>query len=147
MSVDNLEASACREHISCIFERSCYIGYNICVLKQRGYLDNENNINEAMYKLMNESNIGYVFESEDERKDFLDVAKRLNKMDRFVTRYCYEFNQVPWDIPLHPNIYCPKGQMPGVTVQKFCIACPVFCSTPNATKICTVLKTGKSGDC
>ena len=141
-----LERSACQEYVDCIYD-GCYRDYTICVLKQRGYVDNENNINEAMYKLLKESNIGYVFGSEDERQHFLDIVKKLTKIDAFVDNHCYEMNKYHWKPPLHPNIYCPRLRRPGVTVEKFCKACYIFCSSSNKSRYCRILGTNDAGYC
>ena len=148
MNQDYLENAACRGYIRCLNNDDCYKNYSICVLRKRGYVDNENNINEAMYNLMMESNIGYVFASDNEREHFLNIVKNLTKIDAFVTNHCYKVNdEYQWLLPLHPNIYCPKGQVSGVTVKRFCLSCRTFCTSTPKSLFCRILKTGKGGYC
>ena len=119
------------------------------MLGHLGFSDDNNHINNALlYKLVNESNNGYVFENDDERREVLDFVEDLTEIGSFVDKYCYE-NQtregqltLPWYRPLHPNIYCPRGKMPEVSVFTYCNYCSVLCKCDKGR--CKILKTGES---
>ena len=153
------EESACRkcqltQHASDLQPDSqnasdCHQNYSICALKHFGYVDKKNNINKtSLIKLMNESNTGYVFKSDNERERFLDIVRGLTKIDNFAKQYCHESNERQRQVPLYPNIYCPLGQRSGVSVRTFCRSCRKFCSVATkGTAFCTILKTKERDYC
>ena len=122
------EESACQKCQPTQHASDCHKEYSICALKHFGYVDKQNNINKPrLIMLMKESNIGYVFKSDKERGHFLNIVRGLTKIDDFAKDYCYESNDWQWQVPLYPNIYCPKEKRTGVSVYTFCRSCSNFC--------------------
>ena len=118
------------------------------MLRRFGYVDKENNTNKALlYKLMNESNTGYVFENDNERGQILQLVENFTKIDEFVDTYCYQAYPEHWQRPLHPNVYCPRGRMPGVSMSRYCSICRNLCKYDSYYYECTILKTNETDFC
>ena len=149
LDVAYLEETACEAYTQNHCETGdCSKNYTICVLKERGYVDQDNNINkEPLKELMRQSRTGYVFESEEERERFRGIVGKHTKIDTFVDQHCHEANEAQRKLPVHPNTYCPKGKLPGETVSRFCYNCRVFCSNTVKSTECRIVKTRESGNC